>query len=104
MIKVIRTFLAMMLILIFQSEAFSQKELAGDISLERLIDAALSINPGIKDGFAKTEISKTEINLSKSALLPGIYSDAFYSLTNQNSVGNDYGSVSIGISLNQTLW
>lgn len=104
MIKVIRTFLTMILILIFQSEAFSQKELANDISLERLIDAALSINPGIKDGFAKTEISKTEINLSKSALLPGIYTDAFYSLTNQNSVGNDYGSVSTGISLNQTLW
>lgn len=88
----------------FKMSAFSQEEATGDIDLERLIDAALSINPGIKDGFAKTEISKTEINLSKSALLPRISTDASYTLSNQNSIGNDYGSVSTGVNLNQTLW
>lgn len=93
-----------LLAFVFKVSAFSQEEAAGDIGLERLIDAALSINPGIKDGFAKTEISKTEINLSKSALLPRISTDASYTLTNQNSVGNDYGSVSSGVNVNQALW
>jgi outer membrane protein TolC len=88
----------------FKMSAFSQEEATGDIGLERLIDAALSTNQGIKDGFTKTEISKTEISLSKSALLPRISTDATYTLSNQNSAGNDYGSVSTGVSLNQTLW
>lgn len=88
----------------FKMSAFSQQEATGDIDLKRLIDAALSNNPGIKDGFTRKEISKTEINVSKSALLPRISTGASYTLSNQNSVGNDYGSVSTGVSLNQTLW
>ncbi len=104
MIKVIKIFWIMLLVLVIETVAFCQEEVAGDIDLERLIDAALSINPGIKDGLAKTEISKTEINLSKSALFPRISTDASYAFTNQNSIANDYGSISTGVNLNQTLW
>lgn len=99
-----KIFWMMLFVLLFAPVAFTQENVADDIDLERLINAALSINPGIKDGFTKTEISKTEINLSKSALLPRISTDATYTLSNQNSVGNDYGSASTGVSLNQTLW
>lgn len=91
-------------VFMFDISAFSQKEMSGDINLERLIEAALSSNPGIKDGSVRKEISKKEINLSKSALFPSVSTDASYSFTNQNSIGNDYGSVSTGANLNQTLW
>jgi len=104
MIKVIKIFWIILLVLVIETVAFSQEKVVGDIDLKRLIDSALSINPGIKDGFAKTEISKTEINLSKSVLFPRVSTDASYALTSQNSVGNDYSSISTGVNLNQTLW
>lgn len=104
MIKEIKIFWICLFALAFEISAFSQQKAESKIDLERLTDAALTINPGINDGFTKTEISKTEISLSKSALFPKVTTDASYVFTNQNSVGNDYSSIISGVNLNQTLW
>ena len=104
MIKGKEMFWIILLILACKITAFSQGNSTDKIDLKTIINAAITNNPGIKDGQIKADISKNEINLTKSALFPRVSTNASYSLSNQNSVGNDYGSVSSGINLNQTLW
>ena len=94
----------MLLVLVCKLTVFSQEDSIDIINLNTLINSAIKNNPGIKDGHINAEISKNEINITKSALLPRVSTDASYFLSNQNSVGNDYGSISTGINFNQTLW
>lgn len=84
--------------------AFGQTKTIDAVDLETLINAALKVNPGIKDGLVKTKISNEEVNLSKSYLFPRVSANASYTMTNQNSIGNNYGSVSSDLAIDQALW